>query len=245
MAVRLRWHHVAHFRVPWCGDVNLKTVNPFITATILGVMCGLPQTTFAAPITAYEMIADISGGYTDLLQDLQRTRQQAGGALTVENDDVTIIGDNFVESGFGLFNANDFSYAHNVSWLNPTPAAFQSATLTITAYNARGSNDGVLFDSINLLGALGGVNDGLSTTVFNGTAELLTSLLDGMLVVTINKHPNVANANNSLNILSSRLDVTYTSQSSTQPPSVVPEPAVMSLLGLGLLAVARKLRQMA
>ena len=223
---------------------------------LVAIGLAVPQPVLAAPITAYELIQDVTGtcteavetgACTDLVQDLQRLRQitsPVAGPVLTENVDAVIklATENAVDDDFGKFNAAQVTYAHNVSWLIPVPASYVSATLTIVAYNVRGSNDNVYFDTIDashLLGALANDTNDVESTVFGGTASLLASLTDGMLHIFINKFPTgAASSSDSINILSSRLEVTY-------EPVVasIPEPTTFALIGAGLLAAASRRRR--
>ena len=201
----------------------------------------VPQSAHALPISAFEIIADVSGSNTDSVQDLRRTREALPGVpLTIENLDATIIADNLVDADFGKNNTNVVTYAHRVDWLVPPASSFVSAILTITAYNARGTNDLVYFDAVNVLGNLIGNNNGISVTPFPGGGTLLASLLDGVLNISIDKQPTNDNVNNRITILESRLDITYEPRDGS---TTVPEPATLLLFGGALAASSYRLRR--
>ena len=176
----------------------LRSLTIASLATFAATAWVTPTSVAAAPISAYELIADIGADLDS--RNLQRTRGSDAVPQIVENTDATIVSDNLIDGDFGIFNDNDVTYSHNfLSWLTPPAGTYLTAVLTIEAYGVNGNNDAVLVDNFDI-GDLTNGNQ-FATSAFTG-GQLLASVQDGILNVTINKSNN-----DEISIASSRLDV--------------------------------------
>jgi hypothetical protein len=199
----------------------------------------------AAPVTYTEVIADVSGApvadFFDFTRDLRRTRTLGSGAVSVEDVDATIVGDNLIGDGFGVS-----TLLTAVGWTHtfiaaPGVATFLSASLTLEVFGADDFPD-IVFVEFFPIGAVTPVGpDGFSTTVIStdiiGDPTLIdfvlgTLLADGALNVTV------------LPLLLDFTSIRSSTFSVTYEPVSVPEPSTALLVLGGLVAAGcRPLRR--
>ena len=205
------------------------------------VVVGEPARVDAGPIiTAYEILRD-TPPYDVIRRDLERERSSTTQGTAVETDDGIIVGENSVDTDFGLVNRNVVSYSHTLSWLTPATSSYLTGQLTIWAWGNVGSNDQVFTDTINI----GLLNNGTLLNGFSGlfsttTFDVLAFISDGLLNVEVKKNvgASILASLNAFSVYQSRLDVSYEGPDINQELRRAPEPMTMTLLGVGMAGFA-------
>jgi hypothetical protein len=245
--------------------VSPSRLSLLVPCALIALLSGSVGVGEAGVVFYAEVLQDQAGplfGF-DTVRDIDRARQLGNGDLFIVTDDATIDFDNSVSTNFGVNTAEPVTYSHFFIAVPPVQE-FVTLTLTIDAYSVSGGVDpnvDAATQAIQFLLGLGTVPDDpilvdglfvgnlvpnafVETTfeTFTGN-ELLIGLLllDNRLDLTIvPSGPGPLGIPDDVSIRRSQLTVHY----------FAPEPATLSLLGIGLLtglslAVRKQARQKA
>lgn len=199
----------------------------------------------AGIVHATESIIDARG--LDLFDNnFTRERSNDAGYYDLETDHATIRTENQISQSFGIYDNQDVSYAHDVTWFNPPAGSYLSATLTIYAWGALGDDN-----EVRIEGSFAGTINptqifdlGFTSTEFTSNDGSTLDLLlgDGQLFVDIDKNADATifgfpwDGLRSFSVYGSVLDVEYVA---------VPEPSALLLLitaGASSLLMLRRRR---
>ena len=207
----------------------MRGINSFAFAVVAGFLVSSSLRAEPVTFTGWETILDKDLSSTS--RDLVRMRDDSSTLVPiVEDSDAVVADENDVSDGFGLFNKQDVTFTHDLSWLTPPVGFYIEAKLVITAYDVNGNNDEVIVDGIEI-GTLdeGGLLFRISATVFETSDDVLLEgiLGDHTLEVKIDK-----SSNDKITIVGSTLWVEYLPlEDGTPGGGPVPEPATIALFG--------------
>ena len=216
------------------------------TALVLSAIGTLE--TRAATITAYELIQDKDAGDDDV--DLERVRFDGVNmpAVTVGSDStIKLPAQNNVDGDFGRFDSDTVTYTHRLDWL--THGTLTGALLEITARSV----DTLIADTVSIVlsgnnfSFLGNLTSGNGLSSFPVAVSYLTG---DLLRIEIDKSNGSGSGRNRIDpdkieIVSSKLSVTWETASSPLTSRVPDGGATLALLGFGLMGVAACSRKLA